>query len=140
MNTNKFFLGGIVGGIANFLLGWLVWGKLLMNFMKENSNQTTGVFRSENDMIWWAMIVGNLAIGFLISFILSKAKVRTITGGALTAGFAGLLISLGIDCMMYAQMDLFNTTGMMVDIAATTVVSAIVGAIVGGLNGRGAAS
>jgi hypothetical protein len=140
MNTNKFFLGGIVGGIANFLLGWLVWGILLLNFMKENSNQTSGIFRGEKDMVWWALIVGNLAIGFLISFILSKARIRSITGGALTAGFAGMLTSIGIDCMMYAQMDLFNTTGMLVDIAAATVVSAIVGAIIGGLNGRGTAS
>jgi hypothetical protein len=33
MNTNKFLIGGIIGGIAYFLIGWLVWGMLLMNFM-----------------------------------------------------------------------------------------------------------
>jgi len=138
MNTNKFLLGGIIGGIANFFLGWLVWGILLMNLMKENSNQATGVFRSEDNMIWWALIVGNLAMGFLLSYILAKGNVNSAGGGAVTGAVAGLLISIGIDCMMYAQVDLFNTKALMIDVVASVAVSAIVGAIIGWFNGRGA--
>lgn len=138
MNTNKFLMGGIIGGIANFLLGWLVWGKLLMSFMKENSNQAANVFRGDDKMVWWALIVGNLGFGFLLSYVLSKGKVNSAGGGAATGAAVGLFTSIGIDCMMYAQMDLFNTKSMMVDIAATLVVSAIVGAIIGWFNGMGA--
>lgn len=138
MNTNKFLVGGIIGGIANFLLGWLVWGMLLMNFMTENSNQASGVFRKEEDMVWWALIVGNLAIGFLISYVLAKGNVNSVSGGAMTGGVVGLLTSVGIDCMMYAQMDLFHKKAMAVDVVATVVVAAIVGAIIGWFNGRGA--
>lgn len=138
MNTNKFLLGGIIGGIANFFLGWLVWGMLLMNFMKENSNQVTGVFRGEDDMIWWALILGNLGIGFLLSFIIAKAKINSAGAGAAAGAVTGLFTSVGIDCMMYAQVNLWNTRAMMVDVAATVVVGAIVGAIIGWFNGRGA--
>jgi hypothetical protein len=138
MNTNKFLLGGIIGGVANFLLGWLVWGMLLMNFMKENSNQTSGVFRSENEMVWWAMIVGNLSLGFLLSFIINKAKINSAGSGAFAGATAGLFVAVGIDCMMYAQVYLFNAKAMAVDVAASVVVSAIVGAIIGWFNGRGA--
>ena len=33
MNLKKLLLGGIAGGIVFFLLGWLIYGKLLMGFM-----------------------------------------------------------------------------------------------------------
>jgi hypothetical protein len=138
MNTNKFLLGGIIGGIASFLLGWLVWGTLLMNFMKENSNQTSGVFRSADEMVWWALIAGNLAMGFLLSFVLNKAKINTAGGGAFTGAAVGLFTAIGVDCMMYAQVYLFNAKAMAVDVAASVIVSAIVGATIGWFNGRGA--
>jgi hypothetical protein len=137
MNTTKFFVGGIIGGILNFFLGWLVWGMLLMNFMKENSNQSANIMRGENDMVWWGMILGNLCLGFLFSYIISRARISTIGGGATAAAVAGFFLSLGYDSLMYAQMDIFNTTAMVVDVLASTVVAAIVGAVIGWYNSRG---
>ena len=29
MNVKNFFIGGIVGGIADFFMGWLIYGNLL---------------------------------------------------------------------------------------------------------------
>lgn len=138
MKSNKFLLGGIVGGAAYFLIGWLVWGMLLMNFMKEHTKDVPGVMRDEKDMIWWAMIVSNLAMGFLLSYILSKSSASSAGSGAAGGFVFGLLVSIAVDTMLYAQMDLWDTTAMLVDIVAMTVVSTIVGAIIGWLNGMGA--
>ena len=77
-------MGGISGGSAFFLLGWLVWETLQMDFMKSHSNSSSGVFRADTDMIWWAMVVGNLAMGFLVSSVLSKAGINTAAGGITT--------------------------------------------------------
>jgi hypothetical protein len=140
MKSNKFLLGGIVGGVAYFLLGWLVWGMLLMNFMKEHSKMDSGAFRDEKDMIWWAMIVGNLALGFLLSYILSKSNAASAGSGAAGGFVFGLLVSIAVNTMLYAQIDLWDTTAMLVDIVAMTVVSTIVGAIIGWLNGMGSKS
>lgn len=139
MNTNKFLIGGIIGGIANFLLGWLVWGILLMNFMKEHTTEAgKAVMRADENMIWWALIVANLLLGFLISYILNKAGVMSAGSGAVIGAVVGLLMSAAINLFNYAFMDLSDSaTTMVVDMLASTVVTAIVGAIIGWYNGRG---
>jgi len=131
MSSKKFLLGGIVGGIAFFLLGYLIFGILLMDFMKTHSNATAGVFRTEGDMIWWSMVVGNLAYGFLLSYVIGKAGAHSVGGGFKTGLITALLVSTTNNCIMYALANLTDTTGMVVDIAASTVEGAIVGAIVG---------
>ena len=138
MNTNKFLIGGIIGGIANFLLGWLVWGTLLMSFMKEHTTEAgKAVMRADENMIWWALIAANLLLGFLISYILNKAGVMSAGAGAAIGAVVGLLMSAAINLFNYAFMDLGDTTAMVVDVLASTVVTAIVGAIIGWFNGRG---
>ena len=139
MNTNKFLIGGIIGGIANFLLGWLVWGILLMSFMKEHTTEAgKAVMRADENMIWWALILANLMLGFLLSYILNKAGVMSAGTGAAIGAVVGLLMTAAIDLFNYAFMDLSNSaTTMVVDVLASTVVTAIVGAIIGWYNGRG---
>jgi hypothetical protein len=58
MDTKKLFMGTIVGGIACFFLGWVVYGMLLMETMAAYSNPS--IMRAGTDMVWWAMILGNL--------------------------------------------------------------------------------
>ncbi len=42
-------MGGIVGGILFFLLGWLIYGMLLMDFMNNHTGAAGNVSRSEPD-------------------------------------------------------------------------------------------
>ena len=139
MNTNKFLIGGIIGGIANFLLGWLVWGTLLMSFMQGHTTATgKAVMRTDENMIWWALILANLVLGFLMSYILNKAGVVSASAGAAIGAVVGLLMSASIDLFNYAFMDLSDSfITMVVDVLASIVVTAIVGAIIGWYNGRG---
>jgi hypothetical protein len=138
MNTNKFLIGGIIGGVANFLLGWLVWGMLLMSFMNEHTTEAgKAVMRGEENMVWWALIGANLLFGFLLSYILNKSSVSSAGAGAATGAVIGLLMSGAIDLFFYAQMNLNDTTAIAVDVAASTVVTAIVGGIVGAYLGMG---
>lgn len=139
MNTNKFLVGGIIGGIANFLLGWLVWGTLLMSFMQGHTTASgKAAMRTDENMIWWALIVANLLLGFLISYILNKAGVMSASAGAAIGAVVGLLMSASIDLFNYAFMDLSDSMiTIIVDVLASIVVTAIVGAIIGWYNGRG---
>jgi len=139
MNTNKFIVGGIIGGVANFLLGWLVWGTLLMSFMTEHTTEAgKTVMRAEADMIWWALIAANLVLGFFLSYIIGRAGIKSAGAGAAFGAVTGLLIALTIDLFNYAFMDLSDTTAIVVDVLATLVVNAIVCAIIGWYYGRGA--
>ena len=139
MNTNKFLVGGIIGGIANFLLGWLVWGMLLMNFMKDHTSAAAKtVMRPDENMIWWSLIVANLVLGFLYAYILGKAGTKSAGAGAAIGAVVGLLMSAAFNLFNYTFMDFTDMTAMLVDVLASMVVTAIVGAIIGWFNGRGA--
>ena len=137
MNTNKFLIGGIIGGIANFLLGWLVWGMMLKNFMAENAGSATGVMKADSEVVMWALIVGSLLGGFMISYVLSKAGATSASSGAGVGAVIGLLVAASYDFTMYGVTNLMNVTGALVDICASTVVTAIIGAIVGWYLGMG---
>jgi hypothetical protein len=129
MNSQKFIVGGIVGGIAYLLLGWVTYGILLKDFM--SSNMAAGTMRADADLIWWALIVGNLALGFLLAYVIGKGNVSAGSGAGV--GFTlGLLVSLGYDLISYATSTSVSSLKVIAaDVAVTIVMSAIVGGIVG---------
>jgi uncharacterized membrane protein len=137
MNTNKFLIGGIIGGIVMFLLGWLVWGMLLTDFMQANAGTATGVMRPNDQMIFWAAILGNLCTGFAMSYVLIKAGVANAAGGAAIGAVVGLLFGASRDLVIYAVSNISNLQATLVNICAGTAVTAIVGAAVGWYLGMG---
>lgn len=136
MDTAKFVVAGLIGGVINFFLGWLVWGILLMDYFSSHTTNPQ-VARSSENMIFWAMIAGNLVFGFLYAYILYKANVRSPKSGAIFAGTISALIALGFDLMIYAQYDLFDLNIVVPDILASFVVAGVVGAAIGWYYGRG---
>jgi len=133
MNTKNLFIGGLVGGVVFFLLGWLFYGTLLAQYFMDNQGTATNVAKAEEDMVWWALILGNILLGFLFSYIFVRIGVSTVTNGLITAGIIGFLICLSIDLTMYGTTNIMSKSGMVADIAAFTVMSAIVGAVLGAL-------
>ncbi|MFI5185889.1 MAG: hypothetical protein ACHQF0_04145 [Chitinophagales bacterium] len=129
--NSKFIVGGIVGGIAYFILGWVIYGMLLKDFFTSNG----ATMKPNSDMVWWALIVGNLAMGFLLAYVIGKGSASAGSGAA-TGFVLGLLITVGYDLIMYATAANAGTLkGIAADIAVSAVLSAIVGAIVGAVMG-----
>ena len=138
MNTNKFFVGGIIGGIADFLLGWLVWGMLLKNFMNEHTTEAgKAIMRGDDNMIWWAMIAGALCWGLMLSYVLIKSGATTVSSGATTGAVLGLLIGAAIAFFNYGLQNAGDTTLMVVSIVVNLVVGAILGGVIGWFLGMG---
>ena len=133
MNSNKFLIGGIAGGIANFILGYLFYGLLLKKFFAEN-----GMMVNMDTIVWWALIVGNLVTGLLFSYIIRKANVSSTGGGAGIGFTVGILMALSLDLMMYSfGQGMKEFKGIAADILTTAVISAIVGAVIGYFYGMG---
>ena len=138
MNTQKFLVSGIVGGIVSFFAGYLVYGLLLMDFFAQNAGTATGAMRPMNDMIWWALIVGSIFMGLLYSYIFNRwANINSLAAGLAAGAVIGLLMTAAIDLTMYATLNLSNLTSTVVDIVVGTVMGAIVGGAVGMTNGMG---
>jgi hypothetical protein len=134
MDFKKLIVGGITGGILFFLLGWLIYGNLLADFMKAHPGTATGVDRTDMDMLYLG--IGNLLSGFLMAYIFVKANVVTLANGFITAAVVGLLLSASYDCIMYGTTFIASKKMIMADVIASTVMSAVVGAIVGLVMGK----
>ena len=134
MDIKKLLIGGIIGGILFFLLGWLIYGNLLMTFMKNNPGTATGVDRTEMDFMY--LVIGNLASGFLMAYIFMKANVNSLSNGLVTGGIIGVLMAVAYDATMYGVTNILSKKAMMADVLASLVISAVVGAIVGLVNSK----
>lgn len=138
MNTQKFLISGIAGGIVAFLGGWLIYGILLMDFMMANAGTATNVMRADMDMIWWALIVGNIFFGLILSYVYNKwANISSLAAGLTAGATIGFFVIAGFDLVMYATSNVMSLKGTLVDIAAGTVLWALTGAAVGWTNGMG---
>jgi hypothetical protein len=134
MNIKKLAVGGIVGGIIFFFLGWLIYGMLLVDFMKSNPGIVSGYEKEMPDMLYLA--IGNLASGLLLAYVFIRANVTTLMGGLIMATIMGLLMSVSFDCMMYGTTNLLSKKAIMADVLAATAMFAITGAVVGLLLGK----
>lgn len=131
MNTKNFIPASIAGGLVYFFMGWLIYGMLLTDFMMNNQGSATGVMRAEAEMVWWALILGNLMNGFLLSFIFTRVgNINTAAAGAKTGAWLGFFMASGFDLMMYATSNTLTLNGAFADIAAFTLISAIAGVVV----------
>lgn len=135
MDFKKLILGGITGGVLFFLLGWLIYGILLMDFMNNNPGTAGVIGKPEPDYLY--LIIGNMSMGFMMAYIFIRSNVNTLAAGLVMGGIVGLLLSVGFDCVMYATTTMMSKKAMAADVAGSTIMSAIVGAVVGMILGMG---
>jgi len=135
MDIKKLLMGGIAGAVAFFLLGWLIYGILLMDFMTAHSGAAGNVGRAEPDFLY--LIIGNLASGLLLAYIFIKGNVNSMGAGIVAGAIIACLMTVGFDCVMYATSTVISKTAMAADVAAATVMGAITGGIVGMVLGMG---
>ncbi|MGN6248463.1 MAG: DUF2177 family protein [Ginsengibacter sp.] len=135
MNTKNFFLGGIAGGAAFFLLGYLFYGTLFSDFFSKNAGSATGVARQMDQFVWWALILGNLLFGFLLSYVENKANIRTLGAGLVAGAILGILFAASYDFTSYGTSNLMTMKSVLADIVILGIMAAISGAIVGLVRG-----
>ncbi len=131
MKTNKLLIGGTVGGIAFFLLGWLMYGIILKNAMAGCSSP--GSMRGEEEMMKYLplLFLGNVVFGFFLTVIIGWSKASNFVDGMKNGALVGFLVAMSYDLDMYAMSTMM--TGMMgiaLDVAANVIMCAIVGGII----------
>jgi hypothetical protein len=125
----KILRGTLFGGIVYFLLGWLIWGILLMDFMAANMN--TCANRPDGEMIWWAMILSNLSASLLLTLILNWSKARGITDGIRVGAVFGLLFACLVDFSFWSMTTMYSSlTVLVVDLLVSTVVFGLIGMVI----------
>ena len=94
--STRAILAGIAGGIFAFLLGWLIFGMLLMDFYTANTTEYAGLMKDPPSIV--LILLCNLIWGLLFAFVFDKwAGFRTIGRGIVGGIILGLSIMLSFD-------------------------------------------
>jgi hypothetical protein len=122
----KLLRGTVFGGIFYFLLGWLVYGILLMDFFSANTNQC--ISKPPADMVWWAIIASNLVTALFLTLFLKWSGAKGVTDGLKTGALFGLLLALSFNLSSWSMTTLYKNFGSLIaDVAVNTMVLAIEG-------------
>ncbi len=125
----KIIKGTVIGGIAYFFTGWLVWGILMAGVMENMYDAALN--RPGNEMIWWAMIASNLVFALLITLMLKLYGAKNATDGLKIGALVGVLFALAADLGIYSMTTMIHSImGVLLDAIVYTVVSALIGLVI----------
>lgn len=129
MNVKNFIVGGIVGGITDFLMGWLLYGMLLKDYFPKPEGA------GEENIAF--IFLGCMCFGFMLSYIFSQGDGigKCVPGIKLAAGIA---LFMGFANNFFYNM--YNTTinwqMVITDVIVSMVIAAVVGAVIAVVNGK----
>ncbi|MES2411717.1 MAG: hypothetical protein V4535_09775 [Bacteroidota bacterium] len=130
MNVKNFIVGGIVGGIVDFLLGWVVYGMLLKDtFPKSPCDGPV-----ENMLF---IFLGCMSFGFLISWVFSQGEgISNMSAGIKMA--LGIAVFMALSAWFFRHMtqETIDVKLMVIDVVACMVLATGVGAAVAMVNGK----
>lgn len=129
MNVKNFLIGGIAGGVADFLMGWLVYGILL----KDTFPKPEGA--GPENMLF--IFLGCMCFGFLLSFIFAQGEgVSKCVPGIKVALGVGLFMSLCNNFFYAMYKDSMDVKMVVIDVVASLAIATVVGAVIGVVNGK----
>lgn len=123
----------VAGGIAFFILGFLIYGLLLDPMvMKPNMNPDALKLMNETP-VWIPLVLANLVSALLLAYIFDKwAGIRTFMGGLQGGAIVMFLIALSFQLMFVAFMKMSNNyIPAVADVVGSTVMGAIGGGVIG---------
>lgn len=131
-------VAAIAGAIVMFLLGFLIYGMLLMEWFTGQMIQYSGLMQDPPRFVF--IFLWHLVWCWLIAFIFDYwATIRTFIGGAKGGAIIMFAIVLGVNFSNYAFMNFYKGSPylpMLVDVLVVTVMGAIVGGIIGFILGK----
>jgi arginine exporter protein ArgO len=138
MATKKFLIGTLVGGTTFFLLGYLIYGMALSSFFMQHSLAPAGSMKTMNEIVWWALILGNLASAALLTYIFLKlGNITSFGSGASTGAAIGFFLALSMDLIRFATENTSDLTATFTDVLVGIVMTAIAGGVIGAVLGTG---
>jgi hypothetical protein len=128
MKTKNFLVAGIVGGIVDFFLGWIFYGMLFKDSFPQPDE-------SSNAMVM--IFLGCITFGLFLAYIYTKwAQIATAVTGAKAGAVIGFFIGLSMNFFNMAMTSDAAVQTAALDVGIGIVMTAIVGAVVGLVNGK----
>lgn len=120
MNTNRLLVGTIVGAIALYLTGMIIWEYLFSDFFAANSGSAVGVDR--DNPILWAVIFGNVLYALLLTIVLElRGASGSLAGAVIIGAIVGALMWGTADFIWYG----FNNVNNLLATVADTLLEGV---------------
>ena len=128
MKTKNFLIAGIVGGIVDFLLGWLFYGIIFLDtFPQPEESSETMLF----------IFLGCLTFGLFVSYIYTQwAQISTFSTGAKAGLIIGLFVGIYYNFFNLAMGPETTMQLAALDVGISIVMTAIIGGVIGLVNGK----
>ena len=135
MDTKRILIGTFVGGIAMYVVGYVIFELAFGRFYATNVGSATGVPREAN--VEWAVALGTLSLAALVTLAIeSRAGTLTIGKGFSAGAIVGFLVWFGVDFIRYGLTNVPNLTRTIVDPLLEFVRSGVGGAIIAAVLAR----
>lgn len=129
MKTKNFLIAGIVGGIVDFLLGWLFYGTLFKDYFPGPSEEGT------QTMVM--IFLGCITFGLFVAYIYTQwAQISTAATGAKAGAIIGLFVGLFYNFFNMAMNSEATFQLFALDVGISIVMTAVIGAVIGMVNGK----
>lgn len=131
----RILVSGIVGAIAMFILGFLIWGLLLHSYFDSTMTATAkSVMLEQPNFV--PLAIAQIVFGILFAYIFDKwASISTFVGGMTGGAILMFGLSLGWDLQMTAFFKDMHVGSpyvpLVVDVLAATVFGALSGGVIG---------
>lgn len=133
--NSKVLIAAVAGFVVLFLLGFLVYGVLLMDFYAANAGTATGVMKETPNWLW--LVLGEFLGALTLAVVLDWAGVRTAAEGMKKGAIFGFLVFLAFGLAMLGTMNISTLAAALVDAVVSAVRLGAAGAVIGMLLGRG---
>ena len=123
----KWLIAALIRGIAFFLLAWIVFGTLMIDFYLSNIYPYEGLIKDPPAI--WSLFIHGLSLSTLFAFIFYKMNITTFTQGSVLGLWLGFLITVWFYSFMYASLNLYTNKRIIVDLFVNSLFIAVVGGI-----------
>jgi len=135
MDTKRFLIGTVIGGITMYVVGYLIFTLAFGSFYAANLGSATGVAREAQ--LAWAFALGYVALAALVTLAIgTRAGSPTVGAGFKIGAIVGFLVWFGVDFVFYGATNIANLTRTIVDPLLEIVRTGIVGAVIAAVLGR----
>ena len=138
--NKKFFLSAVVTAVVLFILNAIVYAVFLKDFFQSHpavsSEFMNQLYLPDNQLIWWAIVISAVAIGFLVTTVIHWSGARTFITGLKSGFLFAFLFLLSVDFGLLATTNNFSTAGAFADIICSTITVTLSGAVAAWMLGR----
>ena len=129
MDTKRFVVGTLVGGVVLYAAGYVIFTKAFADFYAANGGSATGVDRGGE--IFWAVALASVTYAALMMFVIgNRVGSLSIGGGAAIGAIVGFILWCTADPVIYGTTNIASMTRTVVDPLLEIVHGGIGGAVI----------